>query len=285
MKRNIFLVIFIIAVAAMTFCAVKGGGKPAAIGPERTKEAKELKDLEQKVTSFNIDGRTSKGVKQWHLEGNTAEMIDGEIHFNDLKAVAYGEEVTVNLSSNKGIYRKDRGEVILIGNVQVDSDDGSRLTTEEAKWSQKTREISSDLAIRIERESMVATGIGGTANSAERTATLKKNVKVDIEPHTKVTSDGPLTVRHGENVAIFSDNVKVKDKDGVLLADKLTVNFNPETRELAEVVAEGNVKIKRGKSYTISDKAVYTESTKSAKLTGNPRIIIDPEEIEELGRI
>jgi lipopolysaccharide assembly outer membrane protein LptD (OstA) len=76
----------------------------------------------------------------------------------------------------------------------------------------------------------------------------------------------------------------VEDKDGRLYADMLTVNFDPDTRKLTEVVAEGNVKVKKGNSYTISEKAVYTESTKSAKLLGRPRVVIDPAEVDKLDR-
>jgi lipopolysaccharide export system protein LptA len=84
------------------------------------------------------------------------------------------------------------------------------------------------------------------------------------------------------NIAVFHDNVIVEDKEGKLLADKLTVNFDPDTKRISEVIAEGNVKVKKGNSYTLSEKAIYTESTKSAKLLGHPRIIIDPEEVQHL---
>jgi len=129
---------------------------------------------------------------------------------------------------------------------------------------------------------MVARGKGGMANSDERTAFLKEDVTVTIEPDTRVDCAGSLEVRYNDNIAIFMDDVKVKDKDGNLFADKLTVEFDPDTKKLAKVIAEGNVKVKRGKSYTISEKAVYTESTKSARLEGRPRIIIDPTELSKL---
>ncbi len=282
--RKILFYSIVIIAAGLTLYWFSGREEKIPAQTGEAKQGENIRELEQKILSFNIDGRTSGGVKRWHLEGNTAEMIEDEIHFDALKAVAYGEDVTINLTSDSGIYRKDKGEVILVGNVRVVSDDGSVLTTEKARWSQNTREISSDAFIRIERENMIATGRGGTANSAAKTATLKADVVVEIKPDTKVTSDGPLMVDHGENFAVFSDNVKVEDKDGKLFADKLTVKFDPETKKMAEVIAEGNVKVKRGRSYTISEKAVYTESTKSAKLSGRPRVIIDPVELEELSK-
>ncbi|MGB3081677.1 MAG: LPS export ABC transporter periplasmic protein LptC [Candidatus Omnitrophota bacterium] len=283
MRKILFFSIVIVAVALTLFWAKDRKSKTLEQA-SGAKKAGNVKELEQKILSFSIDGRTSKDVKQWHLEGETAEMIDSEIHFDALQAVAYAEDATINLTSDSGIYCKEKGEVILIGNVRVVSDDGSVLTTEKAKWSQDSREISSDVLIRIERENMIAVGKGGSANSGKKTAMLKEDVVVDIEPDTRVSSDGSLIVNHDENIAVFSDNVKVKDKDGKLFSDKLTVHFDPETQKIAKVVAEGNVKVRRGRSYTISEKAIYTESTKSAKLIGRPRVIIDPAELEKLSK-
>ncbi|MBD3379895.1 MAG: LPS export ABC transporter periplasmic protein LptC [Candidatus Omnitrophica bacterium] len=251
-------------------------------GEENSRNTEELAGLEQKVLAFSIDGRSSKGARQWHLEGNSAEILEDEIHLQDLRAEAYGDDNTVNLVSERGIYRKDKGEVELIGNVRVTTSDGTLLTTDSAKWSQNTKEISTDDPVRIEREGLVAEGIGGMANSDKKTASLVRDVEVIMEPHTTVTCRGPLTVNSETNTAVFLEDVKVEDKDGKLFSDKLTVLFDKDEQKLSEVIAEGNVKVKRGNSYTISEKAVYSDSTKSARLEGKPRIIIDPQELEEL---
>ena len=283
MKSKIFWVIVIIgALIAVLWHQDKALKKEFFEEPLEGKVAKEGVDLEQKVLSFTIDGRSPKGAKQWHLEGASADIMDDEIHLNELRAVAYGDDTVINLKSDSGIYRKEKGEVELIGNVEVTSDDGFTLITERASWSQLTKDITTDEVVYINREGMSAVGTGGQANSDNRTATLKKDVTVSIEPDTEVNCNGRLDVDYNGNVAIFYDNVKVKDKDGNLIADKLTVDFDPDTQQLARVTAEGNVKLKRGKSYTISEKAIYTESTKSAKLVGRPRVIIDPEEMEGL---
>jgi len=282
MAQKLIVLGLIIAVAVFAGYRMvsRPGGSPEQ-GPAEGAE-EEIRDLEQKILSFNIDGRTAKGVKQWHLEGNTAEVIEDEIHFNDLVAVAYGDEVKIDLTSDKGIYRKEAGEVELIGNVRVVSDDGAVLTTDSARWSQNTKEISTDDNIRIEHSTMVATGKGGYANSDEKTAVLAKDVTVAIEPDTNVDCSGSLEVLYGVNQAIFHEDVHVTDRDGEMFSDKLTVNIDPETKKIAEVIAEGNVKLKRGRSYTMSEKAIYTETTKSAQLLGKPRVVIDPAELQEV---
>ncbi len=283
MKSKIFWIILIAGMIAVVWQhKEKITEKVSFRRKEEIKKPLEESRLEQKVLSFTIDGRSPKGARQWHLEGTSADIIEDEIHLHELTAVAYGDNVTINLKSDSGIYRKEKGEVELIGNVEVTSDDGFTLTTDKASWSQLTKDIFTDEIVYINREGMSAVGKGGTANSDSRTAVLKKDVTVSIEPDTEVNCDGALEVDYNANKAVFYDNVRVKDKDGNLIADKLIVDFDPETQQLAQVTAEGNVKLKRGKSYTISEKAIYTESTRSAKLVGRPQVIIDPEELDNI---
>lgn len=284
MNKKIIWIIGIVVAAALAYNMVsRKKAEEKAITDKVAEEG--VAGLEQKLLSFTIDGRSPKGVRQWHLEGNSAEMVDDAIHLKDLKAVAYGDDGTeVNLTSDRGIYNKDKGEVELMGNVRAISDDGTVLLTESAKWSQRTKDILSDAYVEVRREGMIATGTGALANSDQKKAALLKDVTVDIEPDTKVQCVGSLNISYDENIAVFHEDVMVEDKDGKMYADMLTVHLDPETQKLAKVVAEGNVKVKRGQSYTISEKAIYTETTKSAQLLGNPRVVIAPEEIEELQR-
>ena len=281
MKRIIWISLLIIAIVAGGVLWVRSSGQEK----KQAEAVVQTPELAQEVSTFSIDGRSPKGVRQWHLDGKSAEIIGDDIHLNDLKAIAYGDDSTVNLSSKSGIYRKEKGEVELVGDVYVVSDEGFTLRTEKAQWSQNTKEISTEEVVHITSEGMKAVGTGGMANSDEKRARLNKDVTVTIEPNTIVNCDGALEVYYNDNMATFYDNVRVKDKDGNLFADRLTVEFDPESKELDRVVAEGNVKVKKGKSYTVSEMAIYTDSTKSAQLLVKPRIIIDPDEIADLDNI
>ncbi|MBD3425784.1 MAG: LPS export ABC transporter periplasmic protein LptC [Candidatus Omnitrophica bacterium] len=283
MRKNILITILVISLITTLWTWWYASRTQEALRQQLASVREEdEKGLEQKVYSFAIDGRSPKGVKQWHLEGNSAEIKGEDIHLNDLKAVAYGDDATVNLTSDKGIYNKEKGEVELIGDVDVVSDAGFTLNTDRARWSQTTKEIYTDAQVHITGKGVTAKGVGGRANSDEKWAILKEQVVVTMEPETRVDCDGPLEVSYKDNTAIFYNNVSVRDKDGKMYSDKLTVNIDPETQKLSQVVAEGNVKVKRGKSYTISEKAIYTDSTKHAQLLGRPRVIIDPEQLTEM---
>lgn len=280
MRKNLIWITGIILIAVLFGVFVTKSGDKAK--KRKGSSGESSTGLEHQVMTFSIDGRSPKGVKQWHLDGESAEIVNDDIHLKNLKAVAYGEEATVNLTSDSGIYRKEKGEVELIGNVFVTSDKDFTLRTDKARWSQNTKKITTKSPVQIDREGMRATGTGGMANSEEKYARLDKDVKVNIEPDTVVKSSGPLEVKYSDNIAVFHDDVMVEDKDGRLFADMLTVEFDTETQQLARVIAEGHVKVKRGRSYTMSEKAIYTDSTKSAKLLGRPRLIIDPGELSKL---
>ncbi len=284
MKKKIIVLIVAVTVLMVGVKLMDKAKKSKLANQAAIERAEDVKQIEQKVLSFSIDGRTAGGIKSWHLEGKTAEIFENEIRLNDLKAYAFSESGKIDLSSDRGTYRRSKGEVELFGNVKVVNDQGVVLTSESAKWSQNTKEISSEDVVYIEHEKMKAKGLGALANSEEQRAILKKNVEVTIEPDTEVKCDGSLEVNYGDSTAVFRDNVKVRDKEGKLFSDVLTVYFDPESNKLVKVEADGNVKVQKGRSYTLCEKAVYTDSTRHAKLTGRARVILDPQEIEELNK-
>ncbi|MBF0494394.1 MAG: LPS export ABC transporter periplasmic protein LptC [Candidatus Omnitrophica bacterium] len=239
--------------------------------------------VDQKMLTFSIDGRSTKGVRQWHLEGRTAEIMGEAINLDTLEAVAYGDKFSVNIESDSGVYRKDKSEVELIGHVKVTSEDGGILMTDRAVWSHATKDITTETLVSIERKELVAVGKGGMANSEKKIAKLLKDVTVKLEPSTLIHCDGPLDIDLNTFVAVFYNNVKVKDKDGKLTADKLIVTIDQAKRKISEVIAEGNVKLYKGNSYTICEKVRYTDGTKSVEFLGRPKIVIAPDAFEKDG--
>lgn len=89
---------------------------------------------------------------------------------------------------------------------------------------------------------------------------------------TVITSDGPLDVDFNKNIAIFHDNVVIKDKNGQVYSDLMRVFFKNENREISRVEAEGNVIIYVDNKIAKGDKALYKVPEGILELTGNPRI-------------
>jgi lipopolysaccharide export system protein LptA len=115
-----------------------------------------------------------------------------------------------------------------------------------------------------------------------KTVNLDNSVKVEIAQQSNVaaivvTCDGPLEVQYENGMAIFHDNVHVDQNESELFADTAYVYFDSKTRALTKVVAEGHVKVIRGKDISYADKATYYADGKRVILEGRPRLVIFPD--------
>ena len=95
------------------------------------------------------------------------------------------------------------------------------------------------------------------------------------EVPTVITSEGPLNVDFAKNIAVFHDNVVIKDPKGEVFSDLMKVFFDGDTKQISRVEATGNVIIKVDNKVAKSDKALYKVNDGLLELTGNPRIMED----------
>ena len=166
--------------------------------------------------------------------------------------------------------------------------------------------ISTSWPVKIERSDIVATGLGATAMPQMKKVMLNKNVKVlllhDVmggdsleikeekqgkEEQEKfkatITCDGPLEIDYENNIAVFENNVKVNDERGQIYADRMDACMDPISKNILKVIAEGTVKVVRGRDSTYSEKAVYTTADQKIVLLGKPKIFIHADkEIEKM---
>jgi len=110
-----------------------------------------------------------------------------------------------------------------------------------------------------------------SADEKTKSSKDKLNVQTSDVP-TVITCDGPMDVSFDKNIAVFRDNVVVKDQKGDVYADIMKVYFKNETKDISRIEADGNVIIYMEKKIAKSDKAVYNVDVGSLVLTGNPRI-------------
>ena len=109
---------------------------------------------------------------------------------------------------------------------------------------------------------------------ARGSAAKSKDAPKGKKTKTVITCDGEVQFDYEKNQAHFLKNVHVVSEDGIIDADKITVYIDGDTRQLKEIVAEGNVKITRDENVTYSDTATYSEKDKKIILTGRPRLVI-----------
>lgn len=202
--------------------------------------------VEHKVLSFNLEGLTDKGEKKWEVIGRTARSIsENEIRLGDITAKTYGDQEAV-ITADQGVYDKSKNNVKLQKNVKA--------TIENAG-------------------SVIKDQIGFTMDA---TAAEKKDAPEKPKGKKKITiiCDGDVEFNYAKNLAYFNKNVKVRSEDGDIDADKITVNLEPTTKKINDIVAEGHVKITQKENVATGDTAKYNESNKTVVLSGNTKIVM-----------
>jgi LPS export ABC transporter protein LptC len=229
---------------------------PEAAEPRGQKLAAPEKDeaIQHKVLSFNLEGFTEKGAKNWEVTGRSAEsMSETEVKLTDIVAKSYGKGSEATITADEGIYDKTKNNVTLEKNV--------RATIENAQV----------MAVGP------APGVKEPGAAAEAGPAAEKKKKSE----TVITCDGDVQFDYEKNLVLFNKNVKVTNPDVGMDADTITVNLEPETKRVRDIVAEGNVRIKRGDNITYSDRATYVEADKKVVLTGKPKIVMYQEGVFE----
>lgn len=229
----------------------------------------------ERIQSFSISSFSESGKKAWEVKGKTADILSNIINLSDIVANSYGDEVTVNLKADEGVFDRSNNNLELKKNVVAVTDEGTKLTTQKLCWDAKEELIDTDEYILIERQDMDLEGIGGSASPNLKKAQLDKDVKVKIKDHaTVITCDGPLEVDYNKNVSYFYNNVKLDDAKVQIYSDKSIAYFDPKRRLLTKVFCEGNVRIVRGEDVTYAEEMTYLPDEGKVILTGRPKIVI-----------
>lgn len=255
-----------------------GCAKKETSAPEPSKEEVAMEG-EQKIMSFSLVGYEEGGKKKWEVEGKSADVMADVVNLTEVEAETYSEEANVTLVADRGTFNRTSSDVHLESNVVATSTEGTTLTTDVLNWKNDEERVYTDKFVKVTREDMETTSTGAEARPNLKEVEFKKDVKVVTgKPQTVITCDGPMEVNYGKNFAVFYNKVKVEDERGQLYCDKATAYYEPKMRQITKVVAQGNVKLVRGGSWTFSDEAVYLAKEEKVILTGSPKVVIYPEE-------
>lgn len=249
---------FVITAFIITGCGRKEPPKVDSTAQKdeagQQKSAKAQKDgVEHKVLSFNLEGLTEKGEKKWEVIGRTARSIsENEILLGNIVAKSYGDEEAV-ITADQGIYDKSKNNVILQKNVRATIENAGSVIKDQVGFS-----IDSPGPSRQEVKK-------------ESSESFKEKKKIII------TCDGEVEFNYAKSLAYFKDNVKVRSEDGDIDADKITLNLDPGSKKINDIIAEGHVKITQKENTAYGDSARYNEADKTVSLSGNPKIVISQE--------
>jgi len=281
LKKTKIIAIFLFILAVLVSGCSASNPKESKALIEKDKpegSSSKAQDLDQKVLSFNLEGYTEQGQKKWEIAGESADVVLDEVNLKKIVAKVYNEETTLTLTADAGSYQKNSGDILLTKNIVATTTDGSRLTAESLKWSQKQEQITTQDALTLEKDDIKISGDNAIASTKLKQVELKENAKVEMKPSTVITCEGSLEFDYELGVAVFNDKVVITDERGEISADKITAYIDKDNKNVREIVAEGNVRIKRGENNTYSEKAVYNAVDGKITLVGAPKLVIYPEE-------
>ncbi len=248
---------------------------------------------DEMLSSFTVSGYTKGGKKQWDLEGTSADIMTEVIELTNVTSKVYGDQTNMTIVADRGSLSRVDNNVHLEDNVMATTDDGATLSADYLDWDAQNQKITSEGPVQITRGAMEACGRGIVGQPLLNLVQLKEEVTVrlsmdtsaDASALTVITCDGSLEVEYENNLAIFQNNVKVKDERGEIFADKMDVYFSAQSEKgkqvegmagmgIEKVEAFGNVEIHHGGNSTYSQKAVYDTETGKLTLTGRPKLVI-----------
>ena len=240
----------------------------------------ESPQIDQEVHSFSFEGYGDNGVKQWELQGDTAHL-QGEVAFLEKVKVESLEGKGATLTSQVGQYNLRTKQAHLEKDVVVQTEEGTRLMAEALDWDGERRRMTTEQPVTIEKDQVHSQGVGAEAYPDLKQLTLKEKVRVEMGPDLVITSKGPMEIDYARHIAVFQEDVMVRDKEGSMKADRMEVFLDPQSSGVDHVDAAGNVEIQRGESLSYSDRATYDAKLKKVTLQGSPRLLLQPRKEDE----
>ncbi len=169
----------LVAILACFIFLVSGCGKKSISEKSQEKIEKTVKaevgdiakdqiDIKHRVHSFKLEGFTKSGENQWSIEGDFAKIIDEDIILSSIKGESFGEDFSVILTADKGIYNRASGLTELDGNVIVTTSDGGKVSMDFARWDAKKEEIKTDSRVIIEHGGIILEGTGALVRRSKR---------------------------------------------------------------------------------------------------------------------
>ena len=120
---------------------------------------------------------------------------------------------------------------------------------------------------------MLLVSIAPSYGAAAKDETKKKGSGTAFEFNRKdpiyITSDW-MEVDQKKNTITYKGRVVTIQANMTMRSEALRAYYEPEMKQMKEIVAEGNVQATQGDRVATGDKAVFNDKTKTVTLTGNP---------------
>ncbi|MBD3246533.1 MAG: LPS export ABC transporter periplasmic protein LptC [Candidatus Omnitrophica bacterium] len=234
---------------------------------------------QQRIEQFYLSNLKEDGTRDWEITGNEAMVYEKHVDIDRMNAKFFGDGDTVSVKSNKAKLIKESANVFLREDVEIENQQGMKMNTESLDWIRSDNKIETDEWVQVQRDDMQVRGKGLRADTALKNIDFNKDIELQIpqgQKYISIRCEGPLEIQYHQGTALFRKNVVVTDRKSKLFSDRAKVHFDPESKEIRRIVAEGHVKIIRDENVTFAEKATYMGKEGRVILEGTPRLIYFP---------
>ena len=167
--------------------ALVGGCAP---GRERSAVGSPAELPDQEVTDFVLT-ETDQGAPQWTLHSKYAATYTTRslVVARDIRVDFFDSEGkrSSELTAREGEIRQDTRDMTARGNVVLTTAEGTRMTTQEMRFSNVQQLITSDKLVRVDREGSTLAGVGFSSDPNLRHFEFKSQVDATVR-----TRDGAI---------------------------------------------------------------------------------------------
>lgn len=121
---------------------------------------------------------------EWELEADSSETFQEEnlTVLKNVRATFYPEEQPViHVSGREGRLSMDTKDMIIRGDVTVQSESGYALKTEELRYNAEKKQVETDQAVEMAQEGLFVQGVGLTVNIDGKSLVVRRDVKATFQ--------------------------------------------------------------------------------------------------------
>ncbi len=196
-----------------------------------------FKQGRERVT-IEAEAMVGREGEAMHLKGVSAKSL----------YTADGEEGTVTIRSDQGVYNEAQEKFSFKGNVKITTEDGFEVETDSLNYRGDQGVAKSEAATRYKRQDLSGSSKGVEYNAESGRLVMPAEVSFRIEgepgkPPALVTSRHAVAFRK-RGLLRFQGDAAVDQGPDQLRSEDLALSFDPATRILRRATAHGNVSLK-----------------------------------------
>lgn len=177
------------AVAVLTAALLGGCGQKRALGPASSSGV--LPD--QEVSDFVLT-ETDQAVPQWTLYAQYAATYQARntITARGIRVDFFNDKGVKNstLTSREGEINQSSRDMTATGNVILQSEDGTRMSTEHLQFLNHEQRIRTDDFVRVERAGDVLTGVGFDSDPQLKHFEFRSKVNATVHTQDGLVKEG-----------------------------------------------------------------------------------------------